>query len=71
MYKTISVANLIECKGRNGLFNVRSVEVLNTELFTHIDFYSKVIGANPPSSFSGKKEDIVWMLEEILKCVKQ
>jgi hypothetical protein len=62
----------IECKGRNGYFNLDRVDVWHGTYDKRywVDFYSKSpLAKNPPMRFSGSKTDILRLIRKLESAV--
>ena len=73
MVKNIPVYAHIECRGRNGWFDLKQVithgfepqEYPDGVISCHIDFFSKKRGKNAPIVFRGEKKEIKRLLRYI------
>jgi len=62
---------MITCRGRNGWFELRSIETLVGDNDTYVDFFSKSRGKMPPVEIVGSKEEVLELCNQIIAMIKK
>ena len=62
---------MIACRGRNGWFELKSVETLASNSETYIDLFSKSRGKMPPVEIVGSKEEVLELCNQIIAMIKK
>lgn len=61
----------IECRGRNGWFQLNEVNILNGKNGSFVDFFSSRRGDSPPVILMGDGKDLITLFSGILKELKR